>query len=371
MKIANTQKKFPSAYRLLVDGEFQKDLHEKLASARKRIYVQTLAFDGDAAGLPVAKKLKEAALRGVEVKVLIDCHTDVIVSDTYHRRKIVANEARSTKEMIQRLRRNGVRVRRTRPFGPLNIFFLNRNHKNIFVVDDSCYIGGTRLTDHNFAWHDFMVRIADPTLVEAAADDFLHSFRGKERAYAGQNGIVTNANIRRMFYRLLGGAKKEIIISSPYLFDLHLLRSLRYVRPGVRIRILTSQRSNLGIINWIAPYISECLRKRKIELLHYTRFSHAKFIILDKEKVFFGSSNFGLESFLCKEEIGIYVDDPMFGNEFYQRLFVQQRHILRPHASRPSRRQYVKGFFLSYVMHYTLLAYGKIFHPVAPRLKRT
>lgn len=356
-------------YHILVDNEFARDLHARLTAARKRIYIQSLAFEADGAGLPIARALEKAAQRGVETKVLIDCHMDRNISDLHPWRAEVAEEARATEAMIQHMRHSGIRVRKTRPRGPFNIFFLNRNHKNLFVVDDACYIGGTRLTDHNFEWHDFMVRIDSADLAESAAEDFLYTFRGGERSCATEGGIITNSHVRRAFYQLLEDAKEEIILSSPYLFDVHLLKSLGRVRPGVRIRILTPKTSNHNIINWIAPYISECLRKRNIEIWHYTRFSHAKFIILDKEKVFFGSSNFGLESLLCKEEIGIVVRNPVFGEEFYRKLFVEQRSILEKYAVHVSRRQYVKGFLISYAMHYGLYFQGKLLRRFAPRLK--
>ena len=61
-----------------------------------------------------------------------------------------------------RLRAAGVAVTFTQPWGPVLFFGLSRNHKKIYVVDDRAYLGGINISDHNFAWRDFMVAHRGP-----------------------------------------------------------------------------------------------------------------------------------------------------------------------------------------------------------------
>ena len=97
-----------SDFAILVDDEFQKDLFEKIDAAQKRIYFQCMSFDGDVTGKLVAEKLIQARRRGIDVRLSIDCFTDLYVSDTYYRKKRVAQEVRETRRIIDDMRKNGI-----------------------------------------------------------------------------------------------------------------------------------------------------------------------------------------------------------------------------------------------------------------------
>ena len=153
----------PSVHHLLTTEEFAAELLCRVASARHRIDLQLMTFDGDEAGLAVAGALQAAARRGVPVRLLIDCFAHRFVSDQPVRRRAVADEHRRTRTMYAELAAAGAQVRFTHPNGPVNLFALARNHKKLYLIDESAYLGGINVSDHNFAWHDFMVRVDEPT----------------------------------------------------------------------------------------------------------------------------------------------------------------------------------------------------------------
>ncbi|MAG36512.1 MAG: hypothetical protein CL878_09765 [Dehalococcoidia bacterium] len=336
-----------SKFRLLVDDEFQQAFFDHLDRAKRRIYVQCMTFEGDAAGWAVAGKLLQAKARGVDVRVVVDCFTDYYVSDTYHTHPRVAEEVQRTKAMLALFQRHGIRLVRTRPFGPAHLFVLCRNHKKVMVIDDSTYLGGVNISDHNFAWHDFMVRFDDPALTAVTVEDFHNTCAGITVSLRS-GPFVTNRHLRAAYDRLLASAEQEIIISSPYVADLSLVRALAAVRPDVKVKLLTLRSNNLGVVGLIAKYTHRRLRSAGVEISFYRRFSHAKFLIVDRKRALFGSSNFGLDSFLCKDEVGIATDDPLLVAALYQRLYRAQAPNLVPYDAQPNWRVCMGSCLASY-----------------------
>ncbi|MFH1915988.1 MAG: phosphatidylserine/phosphatidylglycerophosphate/cardiolipin synthase family protein [Nanoarchaeota archaeon] len=306
-------------YELLLEGEFTKDFLERLRLARSRIYLQMMTFEADASGKQVFGLLLKAKKRGVDVRIIVDKYTDMMVSNMPAKHPSVREEAILTAYAFAMLKKAGIPVVRTRPLGPLQAYILFRNHKKLFIIDDMSYIGGMNISDHNFAWHDFMVRIDDPTRTAVLVKDFLQTEKG-EVSDLKKKGILTNRHIRDSFLRLLRTARKEVIISSPYVLDPFLFNVIQKVRPGVRVLLLTLGKNNVGIINTMSPYVVRRLINAGVLVREYGRFSHAKFVMVDRKCMLVGSSNFGMESVLCKDEIGLLIKDSVFVENAYLRL---------------------------------------------------
>jgi cardiolipin synthase len=154
--------------RLLVDApEFWSALREDLAAARHEVFAQMLTFEADSAGRALADAL--LACRAPDRRLVVDSHSRHIVSDKLvcHPKHLLdrglRREVRETRRTIAELRAAGVPVRYVNPLGPLLVRFPVRNHKKLAVVDGrAAYLGGINFSDHNFAWHDVMLRIDDP-----------------------------------------------------------------------------------------------------------------------------------------------------------------------------------------------------------------
>ena len=119
--------------------------------------------------------LLECADRGVEVRLTVDHYSDVVLSDFHpllvHRLPEMRQERVRTHALFDRLRDHSVGVRRTAPPGALGRYLLFRDHKKLVILDDRvAFVGGINVSDHNFGWHDLMVRIEGPLVADLAAD---------------------------------------------------------------------------------------------------------------------------------------------------------------------------------------------------------
>jgi cardiolipin synthase A/B len=338
---------------IITEKTFIRELCGRIAKAKWRVYIQFMAFEGNATGQEVASKLIAASRRGVDVRVIIDCFTDFSVSDRFA--VWARKESRSTRRMIAAMEAGGIKVVRTRPLGPNNIFFLFRNHKKIVIIDNLAAIGGINISDHTMVWHDFMVFLDDRDAVRTLVDDFLATSVGHARPVAAR-GVFTNRELERAFDRLLSSARKEIVISSPYFIGVGILAKLRLVRPGVAVTMYTAKTNNMRALRLISPYILSMLVRRGVVVKFYTRFSHAKCLIIDGKTVLFGSSNFGTESFRCKDEVGMVVSDARFACELAGSVLGREEtELFRPRHI--SRVRLFCSMILSYLGHVALLAY--------------
>jgi len=123
-----------------------------------------MTFEGDAAGQAVARAVAQSPAS--DRRVLVDDYTRHVINDRFvhgpaARRDVsLQREVRNTDEMFKapdRRRRTGAGDPNS--VGPLFVFYPARNHKKMIVADDVAYVGGVNFSDHNFAWHDFMLRL--------------------------------------------------------------------------------------------------------------------------------------------------------------------------------------------------------------------
>ncbi len=322
---------------LLVERAFIDDFVATVRQARAHIEVQCMSFEGDQAGALVSRELIKKAAEGVRVRVLIDYFTDLMVSDRPASHPAVAREVRATRRMIRRMEAAGVGVRRTRPLGPLYIRCLIRNHKKLLVVDDAAYIGGINISDHNFAWHDYMVRLDGP-VVHGILDDFDATWEG--RPHEPDGPLLSGARLRRFLVDGIRRARREVLITAPYLLDAFILDLLLAARRrGAAIAVLTLKQSNFRLFGWMGPYVVRRLLDAGAGVYTYRQFSHAKYLLLDGRTVVFGSSNFNHESLLTKEDLCMHSSDPALVAAF-QALAAQALAMCDRHDARISPLQY-------------------------------
>ena len=294
------------SFELLMNKEFIARLHEGIDTATERVFIQVMTFDGDPAGLGVADRLIAAAQRGVDVRLTVDLFAFRYISDVRATSAAVMGEAADTHDMFDRLEQAGVAVTYVGPWGPLFAWAAVRNHKKIFVVDSTAYLGGINISDHNFEWLDFTIGIGDQTAVSEIVSDFEATRRGEIASYEG--AIVTNENIERTFDEMIRTAKRSIVVASPYALDLDLDKRLSAASAPAKT-LITPQVSNMGLFRLTDPYMRERLVRNGVQLTTFEQFFHAKFLLVDEERLLVGSSNFGRHSFRCNQEIGIVIED--------------------------------------------------------------
>lgn len=348
---------------LLVAEAFVDDLLDRLACAEDRILVQFMTFEGDDAGWTVADALIDAAEEGMDTRVLIDAYTDHFVSETWYKDESVAQEVEATGRMIEAMRAAGIQVKRTRPFGRANWLLFARNHRKIVVVDETTYLGGTNISDHNFAFHDFMVRFDDPALARDAADVVDRTWQGQQVDRAYPTGLATEGHLEQAFYDLLQEATEEVIISSPYAADLHLVRVLSDLDPSVRRVFMTLEENNIAGVDAVTPYVHEKLVQSGVEVRYYPDFSHAKFLLVDGSAAIIGSANFNLDSFRVKEEIGLVLRHRRSVQRLRDTLYVERAGQLTTEHGGIGALTKLRSALATHLYHAAVLAYGRLAVP--------
>ncbi len=353
-----------SCFQLLLTDDFVDELENQINRATSEIFIQLMTFDGDASGQRIADLLQQAIKRGVDVKILIDCFAKRFVSDVPIDSPKVREEAEATNKMYEELRKAGAALKFTRPNGPFNIFALARNHKKIFIVDNICFLGGINVSDHNFAWHDFNIKITDAAILADLKRDFLATFAGEKNSV--HTTIITNKKIEPVFDAMLAEATDSIVLASPYALDIGLARALEKASAPNK-KLITNEKSNFKIYRAIQPYLSQRLRKAGCEIFSYEVFSHAKFLLVDKKKLLIGSSNFGRHSLWCNEEICIGIEDQELINAVYTELISKARPST---STPPTLQQHFYSKMTAYLMHFGIAFARKTIANYGPSLSK-
>jgi cardiolipin synthase A/B len=320
------------SFRLLVDSdEFSSQLFQDISAARKTVYVQAMTFDADESGRRVARTLMDAA--APDRRVLIDEVSRFIVSDRFiyspsnWRDRELRREWEDTRRLAEDFQRRGVQVKITNPFGRLWLSFFARNHKKMAVIDGRIsYIGGINFSDHNFAWHDMMLRIEHPGIAAFLEEDFLSTWRGRNKsAFRSFPGIDihlldgrSNARAFEPILDLIRAARKDIFIESTY-FALPFFDRLREIGPDRPPTVLLTSRVN----NWpqMRDYLPWEAHRSGIDLrLYPDRLTHLKAILVDGQELVMGSANFDFFSYSIYQEIVAVVREPAVISAFKDRV---------------------------------------------------
>ena len=308
-------------FELLVDSDqFWNRLKDDIASAEKNVYIQTLSFEGDSVGLKLSNAVK--ASPAADRKIVIDYYTRYILSDKFllsPRNWFDADlkkESKATNGMIEDLISNGVGVRFVNPVGPFFCKMPARNHKKILVIDDHIsYIGGINFSEHNFQWHDLMLRIDDADIAAFLKADFLISWEGRHFGGRRKFGGIelfsfdgkTNMAAFEPLLDLIDRAEISIYVQSPYLCNPFTDHMRRAVRRGVHVTVISPEKNNKkplgGYIQWEAARSGFDLR------LYLPGMTHLKAMLIDEKYLIIGSCNFDYFSYHFEQETVAVITD--------------------------------------------------------------
>jgi cardiolipin synthase len=317
---------------LLVDGAgFWPRLSADIAGARQQVLVQVLSFEADGAGLGLADALRTS--RAPDRRAVIDEFTRHIISDKfiYHPKHLFDHELRrevaGTRAMVASLRSAGVGVRFTNPAGWLYARMPMRNHKKLVALDGRvAYLGGINFSDHNFAWHDLMLRIEDPALAGLLAEDFDWTWQGIHQATSRSFGALElhvlggrlNEHQFGLVLDLIDRAERRIFVESPYLGPPFSDAVQRASRRGVEVVVVTPERNNWRLcadhILWKAARSSIDVR------LFPERMTHMKAMLIDDRQLILGSANYELWSYRFQQEYLVLSSDPGLVAQFREKI---------------------------------------------------
>jgi cardiolipin synthase len=293
--------------------------------------VQFSTFEGDEAGQVFGELLLDRVAAGVEVQVILDGYSEIIADDVYpfaiRGRGVLAAGKRHRLELLERLEAGGVPVRRVNPPGRFARYLPFRDHKKMVIVDDRiAYVGGINISDHNYAWHDFMVRVDGP-VVDDVVSDFTSTWAGQTVALTEHrsdrdfalNQCPGRPTILDATLDVIAHARERIVMESPYLCGDRVETALldAAIR-GVAVVLVTPGRANhLHNRVWVRK-LRRRLRHDNIKVLGYPGtdgpgpggMTHAKLLIVDDTVATFGSLNSQEIESLTQKELNVFTRDP-------------------------------------------------------------
>ncbi|MEL6496623.1 MAG: phosphatidylserine/phosphatidylglycerophosphate/cardiolipin synthase family protein [Cyanobacteria bacterium J06623_7] len=331
---------------LKVDStEFWTSLKQDIAEAKDYVYVQTLSFEGDRAGRGLADALLASEV--TDKRIAVDSFSRVIINDkfinapTHIFDRQLHQEVADTAQMMSDLAAGGVSVTYTNPLGLLLNKILARNHKKLIVIDDRLtYIGGINFSEHNFEWHDLMIRLDDPIIAKFAKQDFLNTWTNQDFAGVHKFNLADfymfdgrhNQPIWDEVFKLLDRAETEVVIQSPYFTFPFYEKIGQLTERGVKVTYITPESNNRKIFDSYNRW--EC-QQHDINLrLYQGRMTHLKSILIDDRYLLLGSANFDFVSYYFDAEIVAVIQDSQVIEEFKRRIIDVDLPNTIPHQER-------------------------------------
>ena len=301
---------------------------EAIASAERTITFETYIYWEGEIGERFADALSERARAGVDVNVTIDW----------------AGSVRMEEHLLQQMQDAGVKVERYRPLHWYNLGRMNnRTHRKLLVVDGRVgftggvgigdpWMGDAQDEDH---WRDMHFRIEGPVVAQmqsAFNDNWVKTtgrllngqefFPPLERAGGMDAHMFISSpaggaeSMHLMYLFSIAAAEETIDLAAAYFIPDELLtKALVAARHrGVRIRVLMPGDKTDSDAARLASKVGwGPLLLAGVEMYEYqpTMF-HNKMLIVDRELVSVGSTNFDLRSFQLNDEASLNVYDQGF-----------------------------------------------------------
>ncbi|QDH16702.1 cardiolipin synthase [Swingsia samuiensis] len=313
---------------------------EDIDQAQHTVHVCFYIWLEDNNGTKVAQALMRAAKRGVVCRVMAD---DLGSRGLIHGK------------LWEQMKSAGVHLVRTLPIGnillrPLHGRFDMRNHRKTVVIDNKLtYCGSQNCADPEFRvkakyapWVDLFARFEGPVVLQMqhlfATDWMSHTTEDlaplleEAEIPSYENGFVaqvigTSAAIRseampEMFAALMGSAKDELILTTPYFVpdDALLSALLSCGHRGVKVTMIMPRVNDSWIVGGASRSYYLALLKAGVRIFEYPRgLLHTKSITIDEQMTLIGSANMDRRSFELNFENNIFLYDRDFTKKIKER----------------------------------------------------
>jgi cardiolipin synthase len=301
---------------------------DAIRQAKRTINFETYIYWSGEIGREFVEALSERARAGVEVQVLIDW----------------AGSQRMDQAMLAQMKAAGVAVER---YHPLKWYHLarmnNRTHRKLLVVDGRIgFTGGVGIAD-NWAgnadspdhWRDSHYRIEGPAVAQMQAaflDNWIKTtgavlqgagyFPALEAAGNADAQVFIASpsgggdSMLLMYLLAITAAESSIDLSAAYFVPDELTRAalVAALRRGVRLRIIVpGTKIDTEVVRKASRAGWGELLEAGAEIHEYqpTMF-HCKTLIVDRQLVSVGSTNFDNRSFRLNDEANLNIYDPEF-----------------------------------------------------------
>lgn len=300
-------------------------------SATHSVHFQTYIFDHDQTGRRVADALIRAAQRSVRVYLMLDGFASADLDPV----------------LIHRMQESGIHFRWFQPVLKGKRFYVGRRMHHKVLVVDGLYslVGGVNVSDRyndlpgQPAWLDWAIAITGEASMELFSRcvemwsrviwhkiglqgqfDWRLILKPDQETYARIriNDWVRNKNqISRSYLEMFHRAEHQITIMSSYFLPGHILRRniTGAARRGVRIRVILTSRSDVGLSKPAERFLYPWLLRRNIQIYEYKRsVLHGKMATYDRRWATIGSYNVNNISAYASVELNVDVHNDAFAS---------------------------------------------------------
>lgn len=297
-----------------------------LRKAQHSIDIEMYIWASDEVGAQFFQILRDAVLRGVRVRLLVDG----------------IGSFRWVQTHLPRFRAAGIDVKVFRSLwwtwsvSKLSRFLrtLNRrNHRKIFLIDGQiAYTGSLNVHSSAFKWRESGLRLLGPSvgLIQEIFDDTWlwtgdpTSPYANPASYELQTRLLKSHEIRcNQFYQLrrrlksdlierIRGAKERIWVMTPYFLPSSTILNelMRAARRQVDVRVVLPFRSDIPFLRWIATLYYRFLLSARVKVYEYMpEVLHAKSMLIDDWGAI-GSSNLNRRSSFHDLELDVVLRSP-------------------------------------------------------------
>lgn len=336
---------------------------EAIDAAEHHVHAEYYLIRPDKSGQWFFDKLKAAARRGVQVRLLCDGWGCFALPRAW----------------IRNLLDHGVRVTF---FFPLSSMLAQpvslRNHRKIVVVDGTVgFTGGINIGDEYLgqlasvgAWRDTHIRVHGPAVAELQSvflrDWFFSSkeivrdpaffppwteLPGEAIMAVLTSGPDTDSEaIHRVFFGAIAGARERVFINTGYFVpDRSILVALQMAAlQGIEVRIMLPSRSNHAVTFHAGRSFYDDLIEAGVHIHEYIPgMIHAKTMVVDGRTALVGSANMDLRSFRLNFEVHALIKDEVTANALEQNFLAdlkQSREVtLADWRERPMHMRVAEG----------------------------
>ncbi len=320
--MANNEYRINNTIEFLRGGnEYFEKLKILIESAKQFIVIHTYIFAEDQTGSMVVAYLKAAANKNVKIYLLIDG---------------IASSSLS-KKFINQLSEENITLRFFEPLFKSEKFYIGRRmHQKIIIVDGLvALVGGLNIADryNDFpsqkAWLDFALKIEGEVVLDIfeKSKKYFKNIENKIKwpdnptnqtdqnstceARARINDWVRHKNeISNSYLEIFRNSKKEVIIFCSYFIPGKFIRrSIKNaINRGVKIKIITSEKSDIPITKQAEKWLYDWLLRNKVELYEFQpNILHGKIGVCDNNMFTIGSYNINNLSAYASIEMNIDV----------------------------------------------------------------
>lgn len=339
---------------------------EAIRGAQRSITFETYIYWSGDIGQQIADALAERARAGVQVKVMIDW----------------AGSIKMEQALLDEMQQAGVDLQRYRPLRWYTVSRINnRTHRKLLVIDGRVgftggvgiadqWEGGAQDPDH---WRDMHFRVEGPVVAQFQAAFNDNWIKTTGRVLNGQDffpalepagdvdahlfiasPVGGSESMHLMYLLAIAAAQQSIDLEAAYFVPDELItRALLAARHrGVRVRvILPGEHIDSASVRLASKASWGELLLAGIEIYEYApTMLHNKLLVVDRELVSVGSTNFDIRSFRLNDEASLNIYDPAFAAHmtevFEQDLKPTRKYSYEMWQARPLKEKLFEKFVL-------------------------